>query len=140
MHGLHGHRKDLAWHGPPAPKREVAGDAGWRTGLPKSQNRRIGIPAHRPPYDRQYSAFSAVPEGCNRGNCSQVVTGRQSRLARSAPARSSCTAVCTCVHEKNCEVRWACRCRRWHDCWTGSTFSIGAAGMISLHHVQPSTA
>lgn len=31
-------------------------------------NRRIGIPAHRPPYDRQCSAFSAVPEGYNRGN------------------------------------------------------------------------
>lgn len=102
--GLHGHRRTS--HGMGHLRRSARWRA-MRVGVPdylRAQNRRIGIPAHRPPYDRPYSAFSAVPEGCNRGNCSQVVTGRQSRLARSAPARSSCTAVCTCVHEKSCEL------------------------------------
>jgi len=78
-----------------------------RVGVPdylRAQNRRIGIPAHRPPYDRQCSAFSAVPEGHNRGNCSQVVTGRQSRLAHSAPARSSCDVASKGVHQESCGV------------------------------------
>jgi len=88
---------------PPAPRREVAGDAGWRTGV-QTQIRRIGnIPAHRPPYDRQGNAFSAEPEGNNRVAVSLHQWGRQSRPATRVASPYIPSVLSPCVHGQICK-------------------------------------